>query len=134
MRTFAGTVENGSVRLPAGAHVRDGTEVVVTILPHARRRGTVAEHAPELEAGNGRLMEKLSARARELRRRARLGELVPEEATELAELHELLDRPTAEDVAQLRAEEEQDHCRFQELLCEFDQVMSGLRSKANGPE
>jgi hypothetical protein len=57
MRTFAGRVENGAVRLPEGAHVRDGTRVVVTVLPHARKQGTLAGYPPELEAEDARFAQ-----------------------------------------------------------------------------
>ncbi len=57
MRTFAGTVENGAVRLPADAHLRDGTRVVVSVMPQARRRRTLAGYPPELEAEDARFVQ-----------------------------------------------------------------------------
>jgi hypothetical protein len=68
MRTFAGTVEHGAVRLPAEAHVRDGTRVVVTVLPRARRHRTLAGYPPELEAEDARFVQACRGRlAQELR-------------------------------------------------------------------
>jgi hypothetical protein len=56
MRSFAGTVENGAVRLPSDAHVRDGTRVVVTVMARARKRRTLADYPPELEAEDARFV------------------------------------------------------------------------------
>ncbi|MBM4031042.1 MAG: hypothetical protein FJ291_04570 [Planctomycetes bacterium] len=68
MRTFAGTVENGTVRLPADAHLRDGTRVVVTVMPRARKHRTLAGYAPELEAEDARFVQACRGRpVRELR-------------------------------------------------------------------
>ncbi|MBM4030277.1 MAG: hypothetical protein FJ291_00650 [Planctomycetes bacterium] len=57
MKTFCGTVENGAVRLPRTAHVRDGTKVVVTVLPLVRERKPLAGYRPEWEEEDARFVQ-----------------------------------------------------------------------------
>jgi hypothetical protein len=57
MRTFSGIVENGTVRLPGNAHVRDGTRVVVTVMPGARAGRAAAAYPAELEAEDARFVQ-----------------------------------------------------------------------------
>ncbi len=68
MRTFTGKVENGSVRLPRSARLRDGTRVIVAVMPGVRRGRTLAVYPPELEAEDARFVQACRGRlVRQLR-------------------------------------------------------------------
>ena len=50
MRTFTGTVHNGTVKLPPGANVAEGARVVVAVLDAGPRGSELPSYPPELEA------------------------------------------------------------------------------------
>lgn len=80
----------------------------------------------------GAIAAELPERARELRRKNRLGQLTPAEDAELAGLHAILDQPTEEELMRLLEDEARDHQRFRGLLDEFEKVVTALRRKADG--
>jgi hypothetical protein len=83
-------------------------------------------------------LEEISERARLLRRKKRLGALTPEEEADLVRLHSILDAPTEEEMAELKAlaeveaEEFRDQHRFETLLDEFEKILEAMRQKSHG--
>jgi len=64
MKTFAGVVENGVVKLPPNARLRDGSRVILMVVGRteegpapARDAGIEAEDAPLAEACRGNINE-----------------------------------------------------------------------------
>ena len=50
MKAFTAIVEDGAVKFPAGAHVRDGTRVFVAVLGKRSPESEMPPYPPDLEA------------------------------------------------------------------------------------